>query len=68
MLGESEENIKEIIHHTAESRHAPQSFRAENKNISNLIDSLGLNGESFELSSLSLKKLEKKLQIMLKKK
>ena len=55
--GESEENIKEIFRNTDEGWHAPQSFRAENKNISNLIDSLGLNGESFDLSSLSLKKI-----------
>ena len=56
MQGESEENIKEIIRNSDEGRHAPQSFSAENKNISNLIDSLGLNSESFDLSSLSLKK------------
>ena len=54
--GESEENIKEIIRNTDEGRHAPQYFSVENKNISNLIDSLGLNGESFDQSSLSLKK------------
>jgi hypothetical protein len=61
--GESEENIKEIIRNTDEGRHALQSFSAENKNISNLIDSLGLNGESFDLSSLSLKKLEKNCKL-----
>ena len=60
--GESEEIIKEIIRKTDESRHTPQSFSAENKNLSNLIDSLALNvnGESLDLSSLSLKKIRKK--------
>jgi len=66
--GESEENIKDIIRNTDEGRDSSQSFSAENKNLSNLIDSLRLNGESFDLSSLSLKKLEKKLLIMSKKK
>ena len=33
-MGENEENIKEIIRKTAESRHAPQSFSA--KKISDL--------------------------------
>jgi hypothetical protein len=65
--GKSQENIKEIIRNSDEGRHTPQSFSAENINISNLIGSLGLNSESFDLSSLSLKKI-KKLQIMLKKK
>ena len=55
MQGESEKNIKEIIRNTDEGWHALQSFRAENKNIANLIDSLGLNGERFDLSFLSLK-------------
>ncbi len=58
--GESEEIIKEIIRKTDESRHTPQSFSAENKNLSHLIDSLGLNEESLDLSSLSLKKIRKK--------
>jgi len=60
VLGESEENIKEIIRNTCESRHTLQSFSAENKNPSNLIDSLRLNDESLNLSSLSLKKIRKK--------
>ena len=58
--GESEENIKDIIRNTDEGRDSSQSFSAENKNLSNLIDSLRLNGESFDLSSLSLKKIRKK--------
>jgi two-component system response regulator AtoC len=58
--GESEENIKEIIRNTDEGRHTPQPFSAENKNFSNLSDSLGLNVESMDLLSLSLKKIRKK--------
>ena len=62
VLGQSEENIKEIIRNTDRSRYAPQPLSDEKINFSNLIDSLGLNGDSLDLSSLSLKKIRKKAE------
>jgi len=62
VLGQSEENIKEIIRNTDKSRYSPQPLSDEKINFSNLIDSLGLNGDSLDLSSLSLKKIRKKAE------
>jgi transcriptional regulator with GAF, ATPase, and Fis domain len=66
-LGENEENIKEIICNTDKSRHTPQPFSDEKICFSNIIDSLGLNGDSIDLSSLSLKKIRKKAENYIEK-
>ena len=62
VIGEGEENIKEIISNTDKSRRTPQPFSDEKLNFSNLIDSLGLNVDSLDISSLSLKKIRKKAE------
>ena len=62
VLGASEENIKEIISNTDKSRRTPQPFSDEKLNSSNLMDSLGLNVDSLDISSLSLKKIRKKAE------
>ena len=62
VLGESEENINKIIRNTDKSRHTPQPIRDEKTSISNFIASLGLNDDSIDLSSLSLKKIKKEAE------
>ena len=62
VLGESEENIKEINRNTDINRHIPQPIDDEKASISNFIASLGLNDDSIDLSSLSLKKIKKEAE------
>ena len=62
VLGQSEENIKEIIRNTDKSRFTPQPLSDQNINFSDLKDSLGLNSNSLDISSLSLKKIRKRAE------
>ena len=62
VLGQSEGNIKEIIRNTDNRRYTSKPFEDEKINFSNLIDSLGLNSTSLDLSTLSLKKIRKKAE------
>ena len=59
VMGENEENIKEIIPNLDESRHSLPYLSNKNEYQSNFIDSLRLNSENHDLSSLSLKKIKK---------
>jgi transcriptional regulator with GAF, ATPase, and Fis domain len=62
VLGQSEENIKELICNTDKSRFTSQPLSDQNINFSNLKDILDLTSNSLDLSSLSLKKIRKKAE------